>query len=328
MSWLSSRQRSILGMISCSSRIACSTRASVEKPVLPRRLRDRPSLSNRIAPSCWGEPIDELLAGQRPDLALEVVRSRRARACRPRRRRSRVEPHARDLHVAQHARRAAARPRPSGRSRPRSSSCSRCQAASACSERRRRRRPGRSTSVARPRSSQISREREAAPRGLEQVGGQQRVVGEVRPAPTPQALASWATTGRSPSAATSSCGPVARADEHLLARGRRRSASAVSARTAGPRGASGATTRDRDLRAAGPQRARRRRRALADARADRGAPRRARGAARRRRRRSASSRRAQRRAQLELAEDLAQLGAVGLARGLGAPGRRRPGRRA
>src|SRR4029453_17213469 len=44
-------------MISCSWRIAWSTRASVEYPVLPRRLRDRPSFSKRIGASCWGEPI-------------------------------------------------------------------------------------------------------------------------------------------------------------------------------------------------------------------------------------------------------------------------------
>ena len=45
MSWLSSRQRSISGTISCSSRIDCRTRASVEKPVLPRRFFDSPSFS-------------------------------------------------------------------------------------------------------------------------------------------------------------------------------------------------------------------------------------------------------------------------------------------
>src|ERR671910_855656 len=44
-------------MISCSSRIAWSTRASVEKPVLPRRLRDSLSFSKRMCPSCCGEPI-------------------------------------------------------------------------------------------------------------------------------------------------------------------------------------------------------------------------------------------------------------------------------
>src|SRR3712207_6948153 len=49
-SFVTSRHSSIAGMISCSPRIAWRTRASVEKPVLPRRLRDRPSFSNRIWP--------------------------------------------------------------------------------------------------------------------------------------------------------------------------------------------------------------------------------------------------------------------------------------
>ena len=57
MSFDSSRHFSISGMISCSPRIARSTRASVENPVLPRRLRLSSSFSNRIRASCCGEPI-------------------------------------------------------------------------------------------------------------------------------------------------------------------------------------------------------------------------------------------------------------------------------
>ena len=57
VSFVTSRQRSTLATISCSSRIWERTRASVEKPVLPRRLRLRPSSSKRTSPSCWGEPI-------------------------------------------------------------------------------------------------------------------------------------------------------------------------------------------------------------------------------------------------------------------------------
>ena len=131
-----------------------------------------------------GRADGELLAGQLPDLALEVgdlvahARADLAEALL-------VEPHAGDLHVAQHARRAAARPRPSAASRPRSSSCSRCQAASACARAAASAASGSAASAASPRSSQISREREAAARGLEQVGGQQRVVGEVGAGPRP-----------------------------------------------------------------------------------------------------------------------------------------------
>ena len=44
-------------MISCSPRMAWSTRASVEKPVLPRRFLDSPSLVNSTSASCWGEPM-------------------------------------------------------------------------------------------------------------------------------------------------------------------------------------------------------------------------------------------------------------------------------
>ena len=56
-SLLSSRQLSIFSTIGCSSRIWASTRASVENPVFPRRLRVSPSFSKRIWPTCCGEPI-------------------------------------------------------------------------------------------------------------------------------------------------------------------------------------------------------------------------------------------------------------------------------
>ncbi len=57
MSLVSSRHSSTLPTISCSSRIWERTRASVEKPVLPRRFFVSPSSSKRTSASCWGEPI-------------------------------------------------------------------------------------------------------------------------------------------------------------------------------------------------------------------------------------------------------------------------------
>ena len=57
LSLVSSRQDSIFSTIGCSSRIWARTRASVEKPVLPRRLRVSPSFSKRMRPTCCGEPI-------------------------------------------------------------------------------------------------------------------------------------------------------------------------------------------------------------------------------------------------------------------------------
>ena len=56
-SFVSSRQVSILGTISCSSRIWPSTLASVEKPVLPRRFLVSSRSTNSTSASCWGEPI-------------------------------------------------------------------------------------------------------------------------------------------------------------------------------------------------------------------------------------------------------------------------------
>ena len=103
-------------------------------------------------------------------------------------------------------RRAAARPRSSAASSPRSSSCSRCQAASACI----------STASAPAWSSTVGdqaalladlAQREAAPRRLEQVGGEQRVVDEVRRARRPAPWRRGRSPARSPSAATSGSGP-------------------------------------------------------------------------------------------------------------------------
>ena len=67
-------------MIACSSRIAASTRASVEKPVLPRRFFDRPSFSNRIVAELLRRADRELLARELLDLALELGAPRRPRA--------------------------------------------------------------------------------------------------------------------------------------------------------------------------------------------------------------------------------------------------------
>ena len=97
----SSRKRSTFGTIGCSERIACSTRASVEKPVLPRRLRDRPSFSNRISPSCWGEAIvNSVPASSKisPSSSVSSVRTRSVIA----RQALDVQSHPEQLHVAQH----------------------------------------------------------------------------------------------------------------------------------------------------------------------------------------------------------------------------------
>ena len=100
-SWLSSRQRSIFGTISCSSRIACRTRASVEKPVLPRRFLDRPSLLNRISPSCWGEPIVNSVPARSQISRSSVATSSLDAPADPLQALG-VQPHALDLHAPQH----------------------------------------------------------------------------------------------------------------------------------------------------------------------------------------------------------------------------------
>ena len=61
-SLVSSRQVSIFSTIGCSSRIWARTRASVEKPVLPRRLRVRPSSSKRTSADLLRRADRELLA--------------------------------------------------------------------------------------------------------------------------------------------------------------------------------------------------------------------------------------------------------------------------
>ncbi len=60
-------------MIGCSSRICCSTRASVLKPVLPRRFLRQPELDEQDLPQLLGRADRELLAGQAVDVVLEVV---------------------------------------------------------------------------------------------------------------------------------------------------------------------------------------------------------------------------------------------------------------
>ena len=196
MSWLSSRQRSIFGTISCSSRIDCSTRASVEKPVLPRRFFDSPSLSNRIAPSCCGEPIDELLAREVPDLALEPGdllgdarrRSPPSRSVSSRTPASSIVAQHRDqrqLDLVEQRLLAAL-------GELLALAVARAPARSSASRGRR----SSSTSVAEPALLAQLGERERAPRRVEQVGGEQRVVGEAAAGPTPSAFASCAITGR------------------------------------------------------------------------------------------------------------------------------------
>ena len=246
-----------------------------------------------------------------PDLALEAV-DLVAHALVDLGQALEVEPHARDLHVAQHA--------TSGSS---TSSMSRVE-------------PAVGELLALPGGERLQddgvgagrvvdvggqaalladlAEREAAARGLEQVGGRAACRGRGRGGTTPSALASWATTGRSPSAATSSSGRRTRRRARAR-RPRRRSASASSVGTSSPSGVSGATTatatslpRSKPATSASvPARTRALTVTLGDrARARPSSP-----------SPNASSRRAQRVAQLELAEDLAQPRAVGLARGLG-----------
>ena len=72
MSFVSSRQLSTLPMISCSSRIWASTRASVEKPVLPRRFLVSPSSSKSTVAELLRRADRELVAGELEDLALEL----------------------------------------------------------------------------------------------------------------------------------------------------------------------------------------------------------------------------------------------------------------
>ena len=211
MSWLSSRQRSIFGTISCSSRIAWSTRASVEKPVLPRRFFDRPSFSNRISPSCCGEPMTNSSSASSPDVLLEAADLRRARGRRPRRRRSTLSltpassiPRStcdeRQLDLVEHA---ASGPTPRC-ARAASAASSRSSTASAAA--------GSSTVGGQRALLDELAQRERAARRLDQVRAEQRVVREVRRARRSSAFASCAMTGRSPTARDERLGPVALAD--------------------------------------------------------------------------------------------------------------------
>ena len=315
-SWLSSRQRSILGMISCSSRIACSTRASVEKPVLPRRLRDRPSFSNRICAELLGRAEDELLAREVPDLALERRRSPRRTRSLISRQALDVEPHARALHVAQDARRAAARCRP----------CSALRA--------RARRAARAASRRARRSSTASRRRDPRrPVGEPALLAAARGTGS-RAAPARAGRRRAACRGRALGGTVAERlgvvgddGPVAeRRDERPRrsrttrrrappsSRRRRRSAWASSWANSSPSGHLGQRARRRRDLGAGQRAARRRACAVAHL----GSPTVALGRRRRRRLVGVAERllqAPQRVAQLELAEDLAQPRAVGLLRG-------------
>ena len=236
MSVESSRQRSISGTISCSERIACSTRASVEKPVLPRRLRERPSFSNRISPSCCGEAIRnsssasakisrfelrDLLAHALGDLgeALEVQRARRAAPSR-------------------------AAPPPAA---ARSSRISALQAALGdllalpVGERARAARAsaatGSSRSLGDPALLAELRERVAATSRLEQVGAEQRVVHERR-RDRPSAFASCATTAALAARRHDLLGPLAFPEQHLPFRRRGEPPSGGPSANSAPSGAS------------------------------------------------------------------------------------------
>ena len=171
---------------------------------LAAALLRQPELLEQHLAELLGRADDELLARQVPDLLLERRGSPPATRSVISRQAVDVQPDAGDLHVAQDG--------TSG-----SSMSSRSDAGRARRAARAARRPGpgragasaaggSSTSAASPRSSRDLAEREAAAGGLEQEGGQQRVVHERCGGTTPSALASWAMTGRSPSAATTSSG--------------------------------------------------------------------------------------------------------------------------
>ena len=174
---MSSRQRSILGMTSCSSRIAWSTRASVEKPVLPRRFFDSPSLLKSTSPSCCGEPMTNSSPRQPVDVVLEVADLGPDAVADLLQARD-VQPDAGLLHPAQRVDERQLDLVHERRRGPSSSSRARCQAASSRS-RTASAAAGSCTSVASPRSSTSSRTGKRAARRLDQVGGEQRVVGQV-----------------------------------------------------------------------------------------------------------------------------------------------------
>ena len=176
--WLSSRQRSILGMISCSVADRLQHAGVGGEAGLAAALARQPELLEQDRAELLGRADDELLAGQVPDLALQAVRPPRARGRRPRR--CAPCPGARPRSPSRAARAT------SGSSisvssicSPRSEICSRCQAASACSSAASRAGVVGAVGAQAALLADLA-ERERAPRGLQQVGAQQRVVGEVR----------------------------------------------------------------------------------------------------------------------------------------------------
>ena len=197
--------------------------------------------------------------------------------------------------------------------RPRSSICSRCQSASAPSSTASRRQRVLDVAGEAALLAQLG-ERVAAPRGLEQVGAEQRVVREPgRNEPERLRVVRDHRT-RAGSAAATSSGPVhspaSTSPSHAAAK-RQAAPSANSS----PSGGSLARTASAELLALAAERGDRLRLALAHARRERHV-----GCRRGRRHVGVAERLLQppqRVAQLVLAEDLAQARAVGLARGLG-----------
>ena len=111
---------------------------------------------------------------------------------------------------------------------------------------------GRSTSTADPALLAQLVERVAAARGVEQVGGDQRVVREVAPAPSPSDLASCATPAARRAAATSSAGVAALARQRLGPAGvGRRSATSLAAANSAPSGRLGRRARRAPARSPG-----------------------------------------------------------------------------
>ena len=247
MSWLSSRQRSIFGMIACSSRIACSTRASVENPGLAAALARQPELVEQDRAELLGRADRELLArpARRSRARRSAISSCDARA--DPRQALLVEPDARDLHVAQHRdERQLDLVHQAGQ--PAVVELLALPGGQRLAERRVGGQRRRLAVGLQPALLADLGEREAAARGLQQVGGQQRVVGEVGRDRAPAPWRRGRSTGRSPSAATSSAGrrPSPTIASSPTTAPKRQLGSSASS---WPSSTSGATERDRDLRA-------------------------------------------------------------------------------
>ena len=257
-----------------------------------------------------GRADDELLVGQRPDLALEAV-DLVAHALVDLGQALAVEAHAGDLHVAQHAHE---RQLDLGHQRLEAAVVQllalpggeRLQDDGVG--------PGLVVDVGgQPALLADLAEREAAARGLEQVGGQHRVVGQAGRHDA-ELLGVVGDDGPIAERRDELLGALARAHEHVLARGHAEAPVGVGRDELALRGL-GRDDRDRDLLAALEardvgQRARAHAgldRDLRDGRGRRAVVALAEGLLQAR----------ERSAQLELAEDLAQARAVGLARGLG-----------